>query len=80
MLCSDHGALSDPTLIIRGIFNMNKAKRELIETLLVAAVIMAYLVLIVWIRSAKAFTPFLVIFCLLSIVLGLIVIIRPRRK
>ena len=31
MLCSDHGALSAPTLIIRGIFNMNKAKRELIE-------------------------------------------------
>lgn len=59
---------------------MNRAKKELIETLLVTAVIMAYIVLIVWIRSAKYFTPFLVLFCIVTIAVGVIAIAKSHRR
>lgn len=55
---------------------MNRRKRELIESSIVAAVIMSYVALIAWIRTAGMSTPLLVIFCIVSIFLGLQVLMK----
>ncbi len=59
---------------------MTRAKRDLFETIIITCIVMAYVVLIFWIRRARVLVLPLILFSTVTIFLGAIALICADKK
>lgn len=59
---------------------MNRAKKDLFETIIITCIVMAYVVLIFWIRRARVLVAPLVVFSAITIILGAAALVISDRK